>query len=65
MYRRVWGRCRGAVQAEWAYKIHRAEGMGHIARVVTKAHFFVLSPRRGRNKKGEWIGSEIELKNLN
>lgn len=35
-----------------------------LAGVVTKARFFVLSPRRGRSEKGGWIGSEIELKNL-
>lgn len=52
------------VQAEEAYKVQIAEGMGHIQGGRTKAHFSVLSPRRGKNKKGGRVGSEIELKNL-
>lgn len=42
-----------------------AEATGHLAGVVTEAHFVaVLSPRRGRSKKGGWISSEVEIKSL-
>lgn len=31
---------------------------------VMKAYFAVLSPRTGRNQKGRWVSSEVELKSL-
>lgn len=58
------GQVRGSSPGSVCLQSPYSRGHGDIERVVTKAHFSVLSPMRGRNKKGEWIGSEIELKNL-
>lgn len=57
------GQVRGSGSLGWgAHTIQIAEATEQIEGAVTKAHFAFI--RRGRNKKGGWVSSEVELKDL-
>lgn len=59
------GQVRGSSPGSVCLQSPYSRGHGAHCTGVNQAHFSVLSPTRGRNKKGEWIGSEIERKNVN
>ena len=51
------------VQAAGSYRVQKAEGIGHVEG-GDQSPLFCIVRRRGRNKKGGGVSSEIELKIL-